>query len=266
MREAEGRAEVFAQVQPVLLRNGHEHVDDGGVKLAARAAINLRAGMGHRQGTAVRTVADHGIERIRDGKDSRSQRNLFALQPAGITRAVKKFLVCEYNLRRVAQKRNANQHVVADFAVLAHFLFFGVVQRTGFTKNAVRNSHLADIVKESSARQDRQILVRHRHGPGDGYAKRGDALAMPFGFGILQVKRASESFEGIVVRLFEFHVLGGELRGALLDKLLQITLIIAVFDDQPAMLEGSSNAEEKLIFFKWLEDVVVGSAANGFEG
>ena len=32
------------------------------------------------------------------------------------------------------------------------------------------------------------------------------------------------------------------------------------------MLEGPSNAEEKLIFFKWLEDVVVGSAANGFEG
>src|SRR6266436_901039 len=32
------------------------------------------------------------------------------------------------------------------------------------------------------------------------------------------------------------------------------------------MLEGSPNAQEKLIFFKWLEDVVVGTAANGFQG
>src|SRR5207302_4667713 len=137
---------------------------------------------------------------------------------------------------------------------------------TGFAKNTVWNGHLADIMKESSARQDRQILVRHRHGPGDGYAKRGDALTMSFGFGILQVQRASESFEGIVVGLFEFHVLGGELRGALLDKLLQITLIIAVFDDQPAMLEGPPDSQKELILFKGLEDVIVGSAANGFEG
>src|SRR5437763_99344 len=32
------------------------------------------------------------------------------------------------------------------------------------------------------------------------------------------------------------------------------------------MLEGPSNAEEKLILFKGLEDVIVGSAANGFQG
>src|SRR2546429_4595876 len=77
----------------MLFRNGHEHVDDRGVKLAPGAALNLFSGMGHRQGSTVGTVADHGIKRIRDGKDARTERNLFVLQPAGVTRAVKKLLV-----------------------------------------------------------------------------------------------------------------------------------------------------------------------------
>src|SRR5437879_320171 len=48
MSQAERGAKVLAQVQPVLFRNGHKDVDDLGVKLAAGAALNLFAGMGHR--------------------------------------------------------------------------------------------------------------------------------------------------------------------------------------------------------------------------
>src|SRR5713226_6723947 len=48
MSQAEWRAEVFAQVQPVLFGNGHKDVDDLGVKLATRAAFDLFAGMRHR--------------------------------------------------------------------------------------------------------------------------------------------------------------------------------------------------------------------------
>src|SRR5712692_11605404 len=149
MSEAERGTEVFPQIQPVLLRNGHKHVDYRWVELAAGAALNLFAGMGHRQSSAVRTVADHGIHRIRDGKDARTERNLVALQSPGVTRAVKKLLVSEHDLCGVAQKRNANQHVVADLEVFAHDLFFVVVQGTWFAQDAVGNGHLADIVEES---------------------------------------------------------------------------------------------------------------------
>src|SRR5260370_38821938 len=76
MREAEGRAEVLSQIHPVLLRDGHEHGDDRRVKLAAAAALNLFAGMRHRQGSAVGPIADHGIERIGNGKDSRAEKDL----------------------------------------------------------------------------------------------------------------------------------------------------------------------------------------------
>src|SRR6266852_1312898 len=132
MSETERGAEVFPEIQPVLLWNGHKHIDYRGIKLAAGAALNLVAGMGHGQGSAVGTVADHCIHRIRDGKDARTERYLVALQSPGVTRAVKKLLVSEHDLCGVAQKRNANQHVVADLAVFAHDLFFVVVQGTWF--------------------------------------------------------------------------------------------------------------------------------------
>src|SRR5256885_1317563 len=48
MSQSERRAEVFPQIQPVLLRNGHKHVDDRRVKLTPRAALDLFPGMGHR--------------------------------------------------------------------------------------------------------------------------------------------------------------------------------------------------------------------------
>ena len=149
--------------------------------------------------------------------------------------------------------------------MLAHFLFFRVVQRARFAKNAVWNGHLADIVEESGARQDGQIRIRHGHGPRDRYAKRGDPLAMPFRFGILQVQGASESLERVVVRLLEFHMLCGELRSAFLDEMLQVALIVAVFDDQTAVLQRASNAQKELVLFEGLEDVVIGPATNGFE-
>jgi len=58
----------------------------------------------------------------------------------------------------------------------------------------------------------------------------------------------------------------GELCGAFLDKLFEVALVIAVFDDQTAVLQRSSNAQKELVFLERLEDVVIGAAANGLQG
>src|SRR6266853_4438948 len=145
MSQAERGAQVLTQVQPVLFWDGHKDVDDLRVELAAGAALDLFAGVGHWQGSTIGAVADHGVERIGDGKDAGTEWNLFALQSAGIAGTVEKLLVCENDLRGVAQKRDANQHVVADLAMFTHFPFFRVVQRPGFAQDTVWNSHLADI-------------------------------------------------------------------------------------------------------------------------
>jgi len=57
-----------------------------------------------------------------------------------------------------------------------------------------------------------------------------------------------------------------ELSGALLDLMFELELVAAVFSDEAAVLKGAADAEEELIFFKRFEDVVVGTAADGFEG
>ena len=65
----------------------------------------------------------------------------------------------------------------------------------------------------------------------DGDAESGDALAVAFGFGVLQVQGAAQGFQSVVVGLFELRERAGELRGAFFDQLLEIALIIAVFDE-----------------------------------
>src|SRR5581483_487753 len=118
-------------------------------------------------------------------------RDLQYFELAGIAGTIEKFLVSEDDFRGIAQKRDANEHVVADLAVFAHDLLFIVRERPGLAQNTVWNRHFADVVEESGAGEDREIGIGHRHGFSDGDAEGGDALAMAFGFGVFEVERAS---------------------------------------------------------------------------
>jgi len=127
VRQAEGRAEAFAEVHPMLFRDGQEDIDDFGIELSTGATADFFAGMANGKRFAIRAVADHGVERIRNGKYAGAERNLLAFEAARIAGAVKKFLVRENDFSGVAQKGNSNKHVVADLTVAAHDLFFVVI-------------------------------------------------------------------------------------------------------------------------------------------
>src|SRR6266404_7006540 len=117
MCQAERRAQVFAQLQPVLLGYGHENVDYFGIELGARAALYLSPGVRQRQSFAIRPVADHGIKRIRDSEDARPERDVVVFQAARVSGAVKKFLVRQHDFRGIAEEWDANEPVVANLAV-----------------------------------------------------------------------------------------------------------------------------------------------------
>src|SRR5262249_4136087 len=89
---------------------------------------------------------------------------------------------------------------------------------------------------------------------------------MSFGFRVLQVERAAERFERVVVRLLKLCERSAQLRGAFFDQLLKISLIVAVFRNEAPVLQRPPDPEKQLILLKWLQNVVVGSAANRFEG
>src|SRR6516225_5831146 len=134
-------------------RDRHKHFDYFRVELATGAALDFFARVRHWQRPAVRAVADHGIERIGDGEDARSERNLVSSQPARVAGAVVKLLVREHDFRGIAKKRDANQHVIAAFAMSAHDFLLVLVEGTGLSEDAVGNGHLADVVEKRGARE-----------------------------------------------------------------------------------------------------------------
>jgi len=249
----------------MLFGDGGEDFDDFGVELRAGAAANFFAGVGHRQSAAVGAVTDHGVERVGDRENAGAEGNLVAFQAARIAGAVVELLVSKDDFRRIAEKRDADEHVVADFAVLAHDLLFVIGQRAWFAENAVGDSHFADIMKEGGARENGQVRGGNGHGFSDRNGESGDALTMAFGLGVLQVEGAAEGFESVVVGLLKLAQCASKLRGAFFDLVFELELVAAVFRDQAAMLKSAANAEEELVFFKGLEDVVIGTPADGFQ-
>lgn len=70
MGKAEGRAEILAQIDPVLFGNGEKYLDDLWIELRAGTAANFLAGVGHGQGVAIWAIAQHGVKSIGDGEDA----------------------------------------------------------------------------------------------------------------------------------------------------------------------------------------------------
>jgi len=123
----------------VLFWDGREDFDHFGVELGAGAAANFFAGMGHGESAAAGAVADHGVERVGDGENAGPEGDLFASWAARVAGAVEEFLVSEDDFGGVPEERDADKHVVADFAVLAHDLLFVVGKGTRFAENTIRD-------------------------------------------------------------------------------------------------------------------------------
>lgn len=100
--QAERRAEIFAEIDPVLFGDREENLDDLGVELGSGTATDFLACVAHGEGAAVRSIADHGVERVSDGEDAGPKRDGIATQTARVTGAIKEFLVSENDLRRIA--------------------------------------------------------------------------------------------------------------------------------------------------------------------
>src|SRR5580704_4622582 len=135
----------------MLFRDGGKDLDDLRIKLGAGATANFFAGMSHGERAAVRAVADHRIERVRDGENTGAKRNLVTLEATRVAGAVVELLVSEDDFRSLLEEGDTGQHVIADLAMRAHDLFFVVGERTGFAQNAIGDGHFADVVEESGA-------------------------------------------------------------------------------------------------------------------
>src|SRR6516165_592706 len=97
--------------------------------------------------------------------------------------------------RRLHARRDARERVVANLTVAAHNHLFSIIERPWLTKDFVRNSHLADVMKKSDASENTQILERNVSTLGNGNGIGDDALRMAKGFHVFKVKSGLRSIQ-----------------------------------------------------------------------
>src|SRR4051812_47507004 len=103
-----------------LVAYTHERVRNGWVELRPAAARDLRAGIIDRHCAAVRTVARHRVERVRDCEDACPERDLFTSEPRRVALAVPALVVMANDLRDVLKERDSRDDPRAEFRVALH--------------------------------------------------------------------------------------------------------------------------------------------------
>ena len=96
-------------------------------------------------------------------------------------------------------------------------------------------------MQKSGAGDLRKRFNGKLHGLGHDHGKRGYALAMANGFGVLQIERSAQGLERCVIGLLELVQGFLQLTGALRDELFQIPLVMAIFQQQAAMFQRPAD-------------------------
>src|SRR5580692_7717177 len=175
--------DLAADVFEDLVRHLEKDLDHLGIKLAAGPGLNLLAGFAESSGGTIRAVGDDGIEGIGNGENARAEWNFIALETAGIAAAVEVFLVGINDVASFGEEGNFLEHLVAVVAMLAHDLFFFLVQLSGFEQNAIGNGDLANVVKKRATGDHVDLLLRESHLFGDCNRESGNAPGVPLGLG-----------------------------------------------------------------------------------
>src|SRR3981189_461958 len=221
--------------------------------------------MGDRQRLPVRSIGDHGVERVGNSENARPQRDLFPLQSARIARTIEKFLMRKHNLRSLPEEWDSSDHVEANFAMCAHDLTLFGREWPWFAQDQVRYCYLSDVVEKRGASDLGTQPWIHLDSLGDRNRVGGHAFGMAFCFGVFQVESAARRLKCVVVGLLELIERAFQLGRALFYELFEVTLIIPVFQLQVAMFERSPHAHVELVLLEGFQDVIVGPTTYGFE-
>ena len=131
-----------------------ERIDDLGIEVDAALLENDRLGDVVREGVLVNAFGGQRIVDVGECHDPAAQGNLIANQALRVAAAVVPLVVGqrnvvghakEFRVRLVTGRRGQRLRANAD--VRLHDLEFFVSQRSPFQKNAVLNSHLADVMQ-----------------------------------------------------------------------------------------------------------------------
>src|SRR5204862_1285571 len=141
------------------LERAQQGLDDVGVELRARAALELAPrGLGA-DPLPVYAVAGHRLVRVRHGEDARLERNLVVSQPAGIAAAVGTLVMGEDPAPDVVEL-GSSEDARADLRVLAHLGVLVVGERARLAQNRVGHADLPDVVEDARHAHAFDLVVR----------------------------------------------------------------------------------------------------------
>src|SRR6267378_214475 len=215
-REARGSGGVLlAERLELVVRNVRERLHAAGIELGSAAARDLQARLGERRRLAIRPVAGHRVQRIRDREDARAERDRLSPELVRISAAVPALLVREHDLRGGAEEVDGLQDAVAHLGMPPHLRPLCLGQRTRLEENAVRNADLADVVEERAAADVLDLVLGYAHPPGDGDGVAHHALGVIAGLVLASVERVHQRHQRVRIGLRDAFQRRGQLGGAL---------------------------------------------------
>ena len=176
-----------------LLHQAHEHVRDVGVELRAGVAADLlERDVGGQRG-AVRARRGHRVEGVAAADDARLDRDLLALQPVGVARAVPALVRGAHDAADLVEEpADALQHPLALDRVRLHHLALVGAQRAGLVDDLLRHRDLADVVQQRGELGAAALGGRQAHLVRDLQRERDDGLAVEPGVLVVVLDQVAE--------------------------------------------------------------------------
>ena len=144
----------------------------------------------------IRPFRHQGVKIVDHRKDPRAERDLVALEAAGVSLTVPPFVMAQDQRGHRIGKRHAADDFRADLRVDADLLELLLRERTRLGQDVLGHRQLADVVKQRRGFHALDFGLGHAERPGEAGRVDLDAADMALGRLILGVDRQRQRFDG----------------------------------------------------------------------
>src|ERR1700722_7999570 len=125
-----------------------------GIKFLWRQVHDFIQRTAERKTLAVRAITGHGVEGVRQTNDAHLHGHIFEKQAVRVARTVAALVVPAHDLRDAwPGKLNPSDNLMPHNGVFRHLAELFGIQRSGFAKQTLVDSHLSDIVQVAGRSQ-----------------------------------------------------------------------------------------------------------------
>ena len=203
-----------------------QSVDGVGIEFLRRESNDFAESVANRERFAIRTLAGHGVKRVRQADDADRHGNVFHHQAIGISRTVATLMVRANDLRDARPRElNTAHDLMSHDRVVRHLAKFFGIKRCNFSEQTLVYRDLANIVQVAGGAQPSNFAGIHAHGLSDGGGVAAHTQGVAVNVHVFDIDRRSEGFQRGVVKTVEGCQQSQILRDALCQCLRQNVIL-----------------------------------------